>query len=129
MARKTTNARSADYNKKIKELEDEIIEKKSERNKKTKKLEDELTETSYTLATQKNNMPVKKQNELMKLISNLIEALREEKIKNYDKDCKDAAQLKIMHELKRRNEEKDRKITVLERNSSKFDEKEINIKT
>ena len=129
MARKTTNARSADYNKKIKELEDEIIEKKSERNKKTEKLEDELTETSYTLATQKNNMPVKKQNELMKLISNLIEALREEKIKNYDKDCKDAAQLKIMHELKRRNEEKDRKITVLERNSSKFDEKEINIKT
>lgn len=99
--------------------------KVSTKKTRTQELTEELEDAEYTLQTQKRTMSVNKQNELMNLISNLTTALKEEKLKNYDKDCKDAAQLKIMQELKRRNEEKDRKITILERNSAAINTKEI----
>ncbi len=91
----------------------------------SQELTEQLEDAEYTLASQKKTMPTNKRNELLELIAKLTLALKEEKIKNYDKDCKDAAQMKIMIELKRRNEEKDRKITILERNSTAIDTKEI----
>lgn len=101
---------------------------KAASSKKIQELTDQLTDAEYTLVKEKNTMSTDKKNQYYALIEKLSLALKEEKIKNYDQDAKTKAQMIIMLELKRRNEEKDRKITMLEKNSIAVNPKEISKK-
>jgi hypothetical protein len=94
-------------------------------NKRIQELTEEIEATEYTLSKNKHNMTSEKQDQYLQYVAKLTKALKEEKIKNYDLGCKDKAQVGIMLEMKKAIEERNSKITILEKNSSMVDSKEI----